>query len=413
MCAPRAPVNGDDRPAADRLKRPPLPLPFRPALRYAQREADPRSAMTTDPLEIFLVCAPGLEPVLRDEARELGLAGAEVQPGGVRLVGSWPDVWRANLELRGASRVLARIGAFRAVHLAQLDRLARRFPWREVLRPDVPVRVEARCRRSRIYHDRAAAQRLERALSEEAGLSVRQDAPIRVLARIDDDLVTISVDTSGEALHRRGHKAAVGKAPMRETLAALFLRRCGFVGTEPVIDPMCGSGTFVIEAAEIALGLQPGRSRAFAFEQLATFDPAAFAELRRTGARDTEFRFHGRDRDDGAIRSATDNALRAGVAPVTRFARAAISDLTPPDGAPGLVMVNPPYGGRIGNRRQLFALYGTLGEVLRSRFSGWRVGLVTNDGGLARATGLTFLPADPPVDHGGTKIRLYRTSPLP
>ncbi len=119
-----------------------------------------------------------------------------------------------------------------------------------------------------------------------------------IKARIDDDLCTISVDTSGASLHKRGHKEAVAKAPMRENLAALFLRQCGFDGSETVVDPMCGSGTFVIEAAEIAAGLKPGRSRRFAFEQLATFDSTAWQRLRgNPEKREVAVRFFGSDRD--------------------------------------------------------------------------------------------------------------------
>ncbi|EAQ03077.1 hypothetical protein OB2597_13073 [Pseudooceanicola batsensis HTCC2597] len=368
--------------------------------------------MTTEPTEIFLVCNPGLEEVLRDEAQERGFADPQAVPGGVTIGGGWPEVWRANLEMRGATRVLARIGSFRAFHLAQLDKRARKFPFGEVLRPDVPVSVEAVCRKSKIYHDRAAAQRIERALTETHGITVAKAAPVRIMARIEDDLVSFSVDTTGESLHKRGHKAAVGKAPMRETLAALFLRRCGFTGAEPVVDPMCGSGTFVIEAAEIALGLQAGRSRAFAFEQLAGFDAAAFAALAKEPGTGPDLRFFGSDRDAGAIANSRSNAERAGVAAVTEFLQAPISDLARPEGGPGLVIINPPYGGRIGNRKMLFALYGSMGEVLKERFGGWRVGIITDDGGLARATGLPFHMGEPPVDHGGLKVRLYRTDPL-
>ena len=369
--------------------------------------------MTSDAaFDLFLVCNPGLEPVLRDEALALGFTGARAVPGGVELRGGWPEVWRANLELRGATRVLVRIGGFPAVHLAQLDKRSRKFPWGEVLRPDVPVNVEATCKGSKIYHDRAAAQRVATAISEELGAPVTKDAALRVMVRIEDNLVTFSLDTTGESLHKRGHKAAVGKAPMRETLAALFLRQCGYTGDETVVDPMCGSGTFPIEAAEIALGMQPGRSRAFAFEKLASYDPEAVAALRhdRTGA--TDLRFYGFDRDEGAIANSTANAERAGVSDVVRFARGAISDLTPPEGAPGLVVINPPYGGRIGNRKMLFALHGTMGEVLMTRFRGWRVGIITDDGGLAKATGLPFLPTGRAVDHGGLKVKLYRTEAL-
>ncbi|WP_136636020.1 THUMP domain-containing class I SAM-dependent RNA methyltransferase [Pseudooceanicola onchidii] len=369
--------------------------------------------MTTDSFDIFLVCNPGLEPVLKDEAAAAGFAGAKAVSGGVEISGTWSDVWRANLDLRGATRVLVRIGGFPAVHLAQLDKRSRKFPWGDVLRPDVPVSVEATCKGSKIYHDRAAAQRVATAIAEELGAPVTKDAKLRVMVRIEDNLVTFSLDTTGESLHKRGHKAAVGKAPMRETLAALFLRQCGFTGSETVVDPMCGSGTFPIEAAEIALGMQPGRSRRFAFEDLASFDADAFAALRRDTKTDTDLRFYGFDRDDGAVANSQKNAERAGVADYCTFARAPISDLMPPEGAPGLVMINPPYGGRIGNRKMLFALHGTMGEVLMTRFSGWRVGIITDDGGLAKATGLPFLPTGRAVDHGGLKVKLYRTDPLP
>lgn len=373
------------------------------------------------PGEIFLVATPGLEAFVAEEAREAGFLGVTVGPGGVTLAGGWPEVWRANLELRGPSRVLARIGAFRAMHLAQLDKRARKFGWGEVLRPDVPVRVEATCHASRIYHAGAAAERVGKAIAEELGAPVQYAGKaeeefaggVALKVRIADDLVTFSVDTSGEGLHKRGHKAQVGKAPMRETMAAMFLRACDYRPGQAVVDPMCGSGTFVIEAAEITGGLQPGRSREFAFEKLATFDAVAFAGLRRNVAVAGPVMAFGSDRDDGAIRAAVTNAERAGLAAMVAFHRAAVSDLVPPEGvAPGLVIVNPPYGARIGDRRQLFALYGALGRVLRERFAGWRVGIITSDAGLAKATSLPFLPMGDSVAHGGLRIALYRTDVL-
>jgi putative N6-adenine-specific DNA methylase len=363
--------------------------------------------------DIFLVATPGLEDALLAEVRSRRFKAVKPVPGGVAVKGKWRDVWRANLELRGATRVLARISAFRAPHLAQLDKRARKVPWGDILRKDVPVHVEASCTRSRIYHSQAAAQRISRAIQEELGAPISAEASLVIKARIEDDLCTISIDTSGESLHKRGHKAAVGKAPMRETLASLFLRQCGFEGTEPVVDPMCGSGTFVIEAAEIAAGLNPGRTRHFAFEQLANFDAATWAEMqgRETGSV-PEARFFGSDRDAGAVRSAEENARRAGVEAFTSFRQQAISDLAPPDGPPGLVIVNPPYGTRIGDKKPLFALYGALGQVLTSRFSGWRVGIITTDAALAKATGLTFQPPGPPVLHGGLRVTLYQTAAL-
>lgn len=363
--------------------------------------------------DIFLVALPGTEETLAEEARALGFTDVSAEPGGVTIRGGTNEIARANLVLRGTSRVLVRIATFRAFHLAQLDKRAHKVPWSDFLRPNLPVKVEATCHRSRIYHAGAAAERIARAIGDCVGATVAPEASLRVMARIDDNLTTISLDTSGESLHRRGHKHAVGKAPLRETMAALFLRQCGYDGREPVVDPMCGSGTFVIEAAEIAADLMPGRSRSFAFESFAGHDADSWAAMRANPPVPSgEVRFFGHDRDDGAIRSATANAEAAGVGNITAFMRQSVGDLAPPCEEPGLVMVNPPYGARIGNRKLLFGLYGAFGQAVRARFRGWRVGLVTCDGALAGATGLPFLPPGPPVPHGGLKVRLYRTEPL-
>jgi putative N6-adenine-specific DNA methylase len=359
--------------------------------------------------EIFLVASPGTEAGLCAEALALKFNTPKLVAGGVSVRGGWAEVWRANLEIRGASRVLARIGAFHAAHLAQLDKLTRKFPWGEYLRAGVPVRVEVTCKKSRIYHAGAAAQRIETAIREELGAPISPDAELCIKARFENNLCTISIDTSGDSLHKRGHKEAIGKAPMRETLATHFLRRCGFDGSEPVVDPMCGSGTFVIEAAEMAMGLHPGRARSFAFEQLAGFDAGAWQRMRGKGqARESAVRFFGSDRDAGAIRMSQANAERAGVAGLTTFRKQAVSDFTPPDGPPGLVIVNPPYGTRIGDKKPLHALYGALGQTLQSRFAGWRVGLVTTEAALAKATGLPFAAPDVPVNHGGLRVLLFQ-----
>ncbi|MBQ0715635.1 MAG: class I SAM-dependent RNA methyltransferase [Sulfitobacter litoralis] len=362
--------------------------------------------------DIFIVATPGLEDMLLAEVTEKGFANPVTTPGGITVQGDWPEVWRANLQLRGASRVLARIGSFMAFHLAQLDKRARKFPWGDVLRADVPLRVQVTTKASKIYHAGAATQRIETALRESLGVTISPEAALVLKVRIDDNVVTISLDTSGESLHKRGHKEAVGKAPMRENLAYLMLRQAGYTGTETVVDPMCGSGTFVIEAAEIAMGLNPGRSRHFAFEDLASFDPDQWAAMRDDTATSTPLRFYGSDRDAGAVRMSRMNAERAGVSEAVQFENHAAGELTPPDGPPGLVMVNPPYGGRIGNKKLLYPLYGTLGQTLLTRFKGWRVGLVTSEPPLAKATGLPWKPQGPAIAHGGMKVWLYQTPPL-
>ncbi|MBO1360896.1 class I SAM-dependent RNA methyltransferase [Acetobacter sacchari] len=363
--------------------------------------------------EIFLAGPPGLESVLCEETRLKGFKRPAVVPGGVVTRGGWPEVWRANLWIRGASRVLARVDSFPAVHLAELERRARRVAWASVLRPDVSFRVEAVCLGSRIYHEGAAAERIETAIKSALGAQVSPVAEVVVRLRIERNMCVLSVDTSGELLHRRGYKQAVNRAPLRETLAALFLRQCRFDGVEPVVDPMCGSGTFVIEAAEIAARLNPGRARNFAFERLATFDEEAWRAMRAPkGVRTPTARYYGRDRDAGAIAMSCENAERSGVTAFTDFRCAVISEAAPPDGPPGLVMINPPYGARIGDKGELAPLYGALGKILMQRFSGWRVGLVANDSGLAHATGLPFLPNDAPVPHGGLRVTLFQTDPL-
>jgi putative N6-adenine-specific DNA methylase len=364
--------------------------------------------------EIFLATVPGLEEALLAEVRGKGFRQPRAIPGGVVLSGGWPEVWRANLWIRGAGAVLARIARFHAGHLSELDARARRVPWAELLRPGIPFRVEASCAKSRIYHSGAAAERIATAIRATLGAPESPEADIVIRARLDHDTCTISLDTSGEPLHRRGYKQAVNAAPLRETMASLFLLQCGYTGTEPVVDPMCGSGTFVIEAAEIAARLNPGRARRFAFEQLATFDAEAWARMRAVASRrDPPARCHGMDRDAGAIEMSRANAARAGVQDHTEFHQAPISALEPPPGPPGLVIVNPPFGERLGEAARLVPLYQTLGHRLRTRFAGWRVGLVANEARLAQATGLPFLPPGPAVPHGGLRVRLFRTEALP
>ena len=351
--------------------------------------------------------------MLCDEVRAKGFGDPRAVLGGVVIKGTWADVWRANLELRGPSHVLARFGEFYVSHLAQLDKLARKFPWGEIFDKNVPLRVEVTCKKSRIYHAGAAQQRFETALREDFGAEISADAEIVIKARIENDLCTLSVDTSGEPLHKRGHKEAIGKAPLRENMAALLLLACGYHGQEPVLDPMCGSGTFVLEAAEMALWLNPGRTRNFAFEKLVTFDAMAWNKLKsRSIPNDTRLRFYGSDRDQGAIDMAKANATRAGISAHTVFSHLAISDASPPEGPPGLVMVNPPYGTRLGDKHKLLPLYAALGKTMRERFSGWRVGLITTEQGLAKATGLPFKAASRPILHGGLRILLFQTAPL-
>ena len=163
----------------------------------------------------------------------------------------------------------------------------------------------------------------------------------------------------------------------------------------------------------MACGLQPGRARSFDVERLALFEPQDLEAARRPPGLMPDVAIRGYDRDTGAVQMAMSNIERAGLSSICQVAHQAVSDLARPDGPPGLIMVNPPYGARIGEAKRLYGLYGALGRVLTERFSGWRVGLVTSDGSLARSTKLPFRPTDAPVPHGSLRITLYQTDPLP
>lgn len=367
--------------------------------------------------EIFIATQPGLEALLLDEVIERGFERPKATGGGVTIWGSWNDVWRANLTLRGASKVLARIGEFRAFHLAQLDKRSRKFPWGDTLMPGHVVKVEVVTnRKSKIYHAGAAIERIERAIHEEFGSKIAasmDEADIIIKARIDDNNVRLSVDTSGIALHKRGYKQAMGKAPLRETMAALALRGCGYDGSETVLDPMCGSGTFLIEAAQISANLMAGRSRNFAFERLASYDAQAVQTLKDSWRpRESLQKFYGSDRNVNVIGFSKENAKRGGVEGMCLFSPLPLSKIERPEGAPGLVITNPPYGARIGKKKDLFALYSAFGDVMRDRFKGWRVGMITSDKNLAEATKLPWLKSSSPIAHGGLKVRLFRTDNL-
>ncbi len=364
-------------------------------------------------MEIFLITAPGQQDLLAQEAREKGFKVTSLMHGGITLRGEWPDVWRANLQLRGATRVLARISEFRALYLSQLEMNIRELDWDSILPHGTSVAIEATCHKSKIYHAGAAKERVENAMSACGYVVFQQadDAQHSIRIRIERDVVTVSLDTSGDPLHKRGHKEAVNKAPMRETMASMFLREAKFNGKVPLYDPMCGSGTIPMEAAEIARRLDSGRARNFAFQTLPNFDAEAYAKM-GSPERPAAHPIFGSDRDNGAITMSTANAARAGLNDTITFHHASVGDITPPCETPGLVIINPPYGGRIGNKKPLFGLYASFGERMKSHFKGWRVAIITTDAALANATTLPFKPAGATVDHGGMKVRLWQTDAL-
>jgi len=371
----------------------------------------------TDKFEIFITTQLGLEHLLHEEVRKFGYSESNLHVGGVSITGDWMDVWKMNLYLRGATKVLARIGEFRAFHLAQLDKRARRFPWRNTIPQGMSVKAEVVTnRKNKIYHAGAAVERIERAISEELGNTVAQSissADIVLKIRIIDNNVIISIDTSGDGLYKRGYKLAMGKAPIRENIASLALYFCGYSGNEPLVDPMCGSGTFVIEAAGISRNLMPGRNRKFNFQNLISYDEKLFSNLKKKWQnKPSAFSFMGFDRNHNVIEYSNQNSKRAGLDDICNFHTQNIKKLKRPDGPEGLVIVNPPYGARIGKKKDLFSLYRTFGEKMRNEFFGWRVGMVTSDNGLAQSTNLPFVSSNLNVSNGGLNIQIYKTEAL-
>jgi len=285
--------------------------------------------------------------------------------------------------------------------------------------------------RSRLYHEDAVAERLERAVreaipdttmvrapSKAAALDDDPTAPPgvqRLLVRIVEDVLTLSVDSSGTLLHRRGYRQASAKAPLRETLAAALLLALRWDGSVPLVDPLCGSGTIPIEGALLARRIPPGWRRRFAFERWPEFKPAVWEYVRGETATLMLERaaapIAAADRDAGAVEACAANAERAGVAGDLVIRQAALSaTLAAPELAalpPGLVLTNPPYGVRVGESGRLRDLHASLGHAMRGALGAWSLGFVTSDPALAAATGLPLETALETTS-GGLRIRLCR-----
>jgi len=388
----------------------------------------------TRPHAVFAVAAPGVAPLVADELRAIGLRPTAVEEAGVAFAAHDTGVWTANLRLRTASRVLVRLGQFRATDFRELERQARALPWETFVSADVTPRLRVTCRKSRLYHSDAVAGRVADAIAHRVGgrggfapaADDDRDAPDGadagedaaatgdalaplIVVRFLHDECTVSVDSSGELLHRRGYRQAVGRAPLRETLAAAMLLAAGYDGSAPFVDPLCGSGTLPIEAALIARDLAPGRHRRFAFERWPGFDAARWATL--LAEADARARPHapatieGSDRDAGAIAAATQNAERAGVAGDVRFVQRALSSLALSDEQAGWVVTNPPYGKRVGESAALRDLWARMGDVLRVVAPGWRVALLGPDPALERQLRLPLTPALR-TTNGGIPVRV-------
>lgn len=361
--------------------------------------------------EIFAVTAPGLERLCARELEALGVEGATVVPGGVEFEGDLATLYKANLWLRTASRVLVRVGSFRCRDFPRLYQKALRLPWGKFVRPQTPVQIKAAASRSRLLHTgrlaEAVGQAMDRALGRQpvTGEGITQT----IYVRMEDDLCQLSVDSSGELLHRRGYRAEAGPAPLRETLAAAMLMLLGWDGTIPLADPMCGSGTLPIEAALLAGRRPPGQGRSFAFMQWPRYRPGLWQALLQEAARQAREIPAGlisaADRDAVVLERARRNAERAGLDGCIKFRQGEISTAEPPAGS-GLVLFNPPYGERLGGGGGIRSLYRGMGQALRNRYGGWSHAFLCPDEQLARETGLPLEQAGS-FSNGGLRVTLF------
>jgi len=402
-----------------KLPRPGEKRPSQPARKPARRRAQ---ALTLDEKRSwFAVVTPGTEQVAEAEARRaLGAAAVVAIPGGLEIEGAMETGMRANLALRIPTRLVLRLGQARAREFGKLRHQLARFPWEMFLAAGAAVKITASTSHCRLYHTGAVDETVRAAIGDRLGESPPAGAdsseatagsPQLILVRGVDDGWTISVDSSGERLNRRGWRTESGEAPVRETLAAALLELAGWSPGQALVDPMCGAGTIPIEAATAGLGIPPGLNRSFAFEAwpaLGDQGRDAWRELKRAA---TASRLDAlsapivaSDRSADAVATSRANAARAGVDGHIQFDHRPVGDVVAP-AATGLFIANPPYGARLGSRRDLPPLYREIGNVLRRRFSGWRAAIVVPDVRLASAFRLP-VKSSHRIFHGGLSVNL-------
>ena len=361
--------------------------------------------------DCFAITAPGIEAVTASELHALGATIDATEPGGVSFRADALLLYRANLELRTATRVVKRVAQFEARTWFELERHAKKVPWDTLLGAGMVPEFEVTSRKSKLYHNRGIAERLERIVGMEGrAADAEPSRAARFQVRAVRDRFTISADASGELLHRRGYRLETAKAPLRETLAAAMLLGCGWDGSVPLVDPFCGSGTIPIEAALLARRIPPGLNRRFAFESWPDFDAKLWAGVRADAASrilSDAPGIVGSDRDAGAIEASRANAERAGVTANTEFRNVSLSAVDPMPG-PGLLLSNPPYGARIGEEKALRNLYAQLGNVARTRLPGWRVALLGANPRLEGQVGVPFREIWR-TNNGGIPVHLVAT----
>lgn len=368
----------------------------------------------------FAMCTPGLETALLAEIRSIGGRKASTIHGGVEFEGTNAVFYRANYELRSANRVVLRVDEFRARDVVELYQKTKRYAWERLLGAENAVYVRGAARTSKLIHSGRIAKAVEDGINDHFGEDPalagkgptiapdERSADPLVMARLEDDRCQLSLDGSGELLYRRGWRTKIGAAPIRETIAAAMLRLADFQPGEPVFDPMCGSGTFVIEAAQSAAGMAAGKGRTFALWRWKNHRPELWDEVVAAAAErvvDPGLNFFGRDIDLEMVQASRANAESAGVDEFCNFGQGSIADMVPPTRTPGLVICNPPYGERLEGA----GIVQTLVERFEAKFAGWRLAMVlpeTQQPPFSKASKLRF-EERARFKNGGLPVRLW------
>jgi putative N6-adenine-specific DNA methylase len=347
----------------------------------------------------FATVARGLETLAAQELEGLGAQQVTPEFCGVTFAGDLELLYRVNLWARLPFRILVKLQTFACRDTRDLYAGIQTIPWQDYLAPAQTLAVTATGKNAQLNHTHFTALQVKNAIVDQQQAyfgersSVDTQAPdIRINIHIERDHCVVSLDSSGESLHRRGYRPAVGLAPLKESLAAALIQQTQWQGTLPLLDPMCGSGTLLIEACLLALNVAPGLFREqFGFQHWADFDPTLWqqclAQAEADQKRTVAVPIVGSDRNYTVIEQAEQNAYRSGVSDYVQWQTLALEQVEAP-ASEGVVLCNPPYGERLGRDEDLGALYKLLGNVLKQRFKGWTAYILSGNKALAQSIGL-------------------------
>lgn len=364
----------------------------------------------------FATCPRGLEGMLVAELAALGARETTAVDGGARFAGEFTLCYQVNLESRIASRVLWQVGQAPYRNDRDIYDAARALSWREWFVPERSIRVAIAAIRSPLKSLDYATLRIKDAICDafRAAAGRRPDvdtrAPdVRIHAFLTADAIAFYLDTSGEALFKRGYRKEGGKAPLRENLAAGILKLAGWTPDVALLDPMCGSGTFLCEAAMIACRIAPGLHRGFGFEKLAPFEPAPWEALRDRARhiinKSIKTIIYGGDRYGDMLKLARSNLTSLGLENVVQLKQANVLEMPPPASS-GILVTNPPYGARLPEKEELAEFYPRLGDALKKKFSGWTAYILSADMRLPKLIGLKASKRTP-LFNGALECRLF------